>query len=464
MKLSVLLSLVSTVAVFAADKPALPELALTARDRVLVLAPHPDDEALGCGGVIQRAVAMRLPLRVVFFTNGDNNQWSFMVYRKRPVVMPKAVKEMGEVRQAEALAAARALDVETHRLTFLGYPDFGTLTIWNRHWGTSRPFRSMLTRVSAVPYAHALRPGAPHKGEEILRDLTAVLREFRPTKILLSHPADHNPDHRALYLFTRVALWDLGAELEPELLPYWVHIGGWPKPGGLHPREPLQPPRLYRDEIEWRKFPLAEAEVERKRSAVAAYRSQYMVSGGYLQSFVRANELFGDFPPVTLRQAGQPVRLSPPTAGAAQRKPDAGLSDDERSMFVGVISKSLALEDGKLVFTIELSRPLTVGVEATIAFFGHRSDRPFGQMPKLHVKLAHVFYGVYDQARKIRSDTVRVERHLKFITIRVPLDAMGGPERVLVSAHTHLAPTPIDFLALPLDWVGWRIADLAAER
>jgi hypothetical protein len=85
-------------------------------------------------------------------------------------------------------------------------------------------------------------------------------------------------------------------------------------------------------------------------------------------------------------------------------------------------------------------------------------------MPKLRVKLSHVFHGVYDQARKIESDTVQVERHLMSVTVRVPLKALGEPQHVLVNAHTHLAPTPVDFLALPLDWVGWRVVDLTAKQ
>jgi hypothetical protein len=51
-------------------------------------------------------------------------------------------------------------------------------------------------------------------------------------------------------------------------------------------------------------------------------------------------------------------------------------------------------------------------------------------MPKLHVKLAHLFYGVYDQSRKIRSNTVKVERHLQSVTVRVPLRALGDPQHV----------------------------------
>src|SRR6185436_660247 len=62
-----------------------PQVTLNPQDRLLILAPHPDDEVLCCGGLIQKAVAMGLPVRTVFFTYGDNNQWSFLVYRKHPI-------------------------------------------------------------------------------------------------------------------------------------------------------------------------------------------------------------------------------------------------------------------------------------------------------------------------------------------------------------------------------------------
>jgi hypothetical protein len=32
-----------------------------------------------------------------------------------------------------------------------------------------------------------------------------------------------------------------------------------------------------------------------------------------------------------------------------------------------------------------------------------------------------------------------------------------------VSAHTHLNPTPLEWIALPLDWVGWRIVDYKSK-
>src|SRR3954451_20581648 len=38
---------------------------------VLVVAPHPDDDVLGAGGVIQQALAIGKSVVVVFMTNGD---------------------------------------------------------------------------------------------------------------------------------------------------------------------------------------------------------------------------------------------------------------------------------------------------------------------------------------------------------------------------------------------------------
>ncbi len=443
-----------------------PPVTLVPQDRVLVLAPHPDDEVIGCGGVIQRAVAMGLPLRVVFLTYGDANEWSFLVYRKRPVVIPKSVRAMGEVRHDEALAAAGVLGVPAGQVTFLGYPDFGALEIWNEHWGEGAPYRSLLTRATAVPYANALRPGAPHKGEEVLRDLTTVLREFQPTKIFVSHPADHNPEHRALYLFTRVALWNLEAEMKPELFPYWIHIGGWPKPRGFHPSAALEPPALYRDEIAWKMFPLGAVEIERKQAALKAYRSQYQSSSGYLLSFVRANELFGDFPPFVLQPSSPAVRPLRARGAASQKEPDEELTDEERAAFVGVVTKSLELDGDGLTFTVELSRPLAREVETSLYVFGYRTDRPFAQMPKLHIRVGHVLHAVYDQKQKLSHDTVQVKRGSREITVRVPLRALGDPQRILTSTHTHFDPTmmPMDWAGLPLDWVGWRTLELAPAR
>ena len=154
-----------------ADPLKIDAVTLSGTDRVLVLAPHPDDEVLGAGGVIQQAVAQRLPIKIVFLTYGDSNQWSFLLYRKHPVVFPAAVENMGLVRHDEAINAACILGADPQNLIFLGYPDFGTLNIWYYHWDKRPAYRSLMTRVTAVPYKGAYRFGAPYKGEEIIKEI-----------------------------------------------------------------------------------------------------------------------------------------------------------------------------------------------------------------------------------------------------------------------------------------------------
>jgi LmbE family N-acetylglucosaminyl deacetylase len=438
------------------ENPSLPEIALGPNDRVLILAPHPDDEVIGCAGVIQSALARKLPLHIVFLTYGDGNQWAFMIYRRHPVVMPDAVRSMGMLRHDEALAAARSLGVPQENLTFLGYPDSGTLNIWQSHWGDRPADESVFTRVRAVPYPNAFRPGAAYKGEEILRDLETILRRFQPTKLFVSHPADDHPDHKALYLFARVALWDLGDVAKPVLYPYMVHRWHWPAPQGFHPDAMLAPPKLSQENVPWQSCRLKHDQIECKHAALLKHRSQYDASATYLLSFVRANELFGDLPVVALR----PDASSQPQA--LERRTDSleipdGLVDEERLAFVGVLERSLSLENGNLSVSVTLSRPVGEAVGVSVYVFGYRRDRAFADMPKLHVRFDAFNHEVYDQDKRLPRTTVELTRVANQVRIRLPLETLGNPERVMTSVRTYLS-------AVPLDCSSWRILELTGKE
>ncbi|MBF0512321.1 MAG: PIG-L family deacetylase, partial [Candidatus Omnitrophica bacterium] len=273
---------------------------LTPQDRILILSPHPDDEILGTGGIIQQAVSMKLPIKIVFLTNGDSNQWSFLLYRHHPVVFPAAVENMGLVRHDEALKADGILGVDSKDLIFLGYPDFGTLNMWYYHWNKRPAYRSIMTMVTSVPYKSAWRPGAPYRGDEVLKDLESIFNSFKPTKVFVSHPADHNGDHLALYLYTRVALLETGMDEHVGLYPYLIHYLTWPNPKGFHPEKYLVPPKGLADQENWQQYHLTPAQIQNKRKALQAHWTQFFSSRNYLLSFVKFNELFGDFPMIKL--------------------------------------------------------------------------------------------------------------------------------------------------------------------
>jgi LmbE family N-acetylglucosaminyl deacetylase len=80
----------------------------------MILAPHPDDESLGCGGLIAAACAMGLPPVVVFLTDGAG---SHQGSRSFPPDRLRAI------RQQEALTALALLGVPAERIASLDYPD-----------------------------------------------------------------------------------------------------------------------------------------------------------------------------------------------------------------------------------------------------------------------------------------------------------------------------------------------------
>lgn len=448
-------------------------------DRLLVLAPHPDDEAIGAGGLIQEAVELGIPVKVCFLTMGDNNELAFMFVRKHPVVMPGAVRRMGETRMGEAREAARRLGLDPAAdLVFLGYPDFGTLHIWNDHWRDVTPLRSMLTRATAVPYAEARTPGAAYAGEDMLEDLTEVIREFRPTHVALPSAADHNVDHRALYLFARVALWDLAPEgIAPERLAYPVHYSRWPTPRSLHPElEAVPPPFLAgSDEIGWQVFSLAPWQVTNKLEAVQAHRSQCLYSSGYLNSFVRTSEWFGDFDDIVLPGGVGQEKLEDGDTGAYSQD-DALLDDlakedpswrkiakqqDDEEAEVGdddldFLDRRISSDGKNLTMVCRFSRPLPARDAAELRFYGWRPDVPFGQMPKILVRMVpRKVKAVTDLDRKLDTAAVAIPDGLygNELGITVPLALLGNPRKLLVSASVSRGD-------MPLDWAAWRAVDL----
>ena len=433
---------VSVSAASIGPDPSAP-ITLFDEDRLLILAPHPDDDILCCGGILQEAVARKIPFRIVYFTYGDNYEWAFMAYKKHPVLEPKALREMGLLRHDEAVAAQSLLGVSSGSLTFLGYPDFGTMKIWQSHWGAAPPYKSMLTRVTAVPYPNARRPGTPYRGEEIVRDLKEILLEFHPTKIFLSHSGDQHPDHRSLPLFVDVALWDLAGKIpSPELFPYIVHAKGWPMPREALPTAPLNPPSRLKNQVPWRTFPVPLDQAVRKWRALALHKTQFQYDRAYLSSFIRSNELFGDFPAIPL----EPISTS---TGIALASP---VLEVEPAAMVGLERKSIGLENDCLTLTANFTHALGEETGLTLYAFGHRADTPFGRMPKICVQSGTLRHRVFSGEKVIPWSSVKVRRRPHSITVWIPLTLLGRPERVLVSARS--------LLVFPLDWATWHVLEV----
>lgn len=404
---------------------------LTARDRVLVLAPHEDDEALATGGLIQRARSVGAKVRVAYLTYGDHNQLAFMIYRKRLWMTPKMNRGMGVVRRGEATHAMSFLDVPPAQLSFLGYPDNDTLSIWRSHWGSAPPLHSILTNTVCVPYRDALGYGKPYKGEEIAAGVAGVLREFRPTRVFVSHPADGNPDHRAYYLYLRLALLDLEGEIPPPVVyTYPVHMGPWPRPEEYHPDEWLSfPSRIEADRGRAALLVLTPEEVKRKYEAICMYRSQMSDAGSWLTAFARRNEVF---------IVDEPVPLPRGRHWSAQRKAmaDGSTMAYEIEYQTGHVGGAAyrGTPEGMCV-RVNLRSRLERALGVSVSLFGYRRGTPFAQMPKLDIEWLLGRLRVSDGARAIDARGVKVDAAPGQVTFTVPWAMLGGPDAVF--AHTR---------------------------
>jgi LmbE family N-acetylglucosaminyl deacetylase len=167
-------------------------LRLREQDRLLVFAPHPDDESIACGGLLLAARAAKVPRRVVVMTDGDNNPWPQRWIEKRWRIDAAARARWGARRRAEAQAALGVLGVAKYERAFFGWPDMGL--------------------------THRLM----HEPEKVTSALLAQIEAFRPTHVAIPGLTDEHPDHSAAHVAMRLALARAKTPM-PQCLLYSVH-------------------------------------------------------------------------------------------------------------------------------------------------------------------------------------------------------------------------------------------------
>ena len=160
---------------------------------ILVLAPHPDDETLGCGGLIASVRAREVPVNVLFVSDGAASHQGFI-----------DEKELQRIRQEEACSACSQLGVSAENLHFLNLPD-GQL------------------------HAHS---------ETIKTAIEQLMTKHSCDIVLAPHCDDPPPDHQAVY---RAAVDVLTYKKEGYLLEYAIwYWHRWPW------TSPLAPLRVWR--------------------------------------------------------------------------------------------------------------------------------------------------------------------------------------------------------------------------
>ena len=139
--------------------------------RTVVVAPHPDDEALGVGGVIAHLADLGLPVGVAFLTDGEGSHPGSSSH-------PPAV--LADRRRGEARAACRKLGVKDETIAFLGLQDGGVPRAGDDRFAAAADrLRAAMEEVVGEPPHTVLTPWRrePHGDHRAAFDLVAAAAE-----------------------------------------------------------------------------------------------------------------------------------------------------------------------------------------------------------------------------------------------------------------------------------------------
>lgn len=203
------------------EERPLPALDLTECRRLIVVAPHPDDETLGLGAMATQLTAMGVDVQVISVSDGG---------AARPGVTASERLRMETIRRYELGRAASLLKVPSP--ISLGFPD-GEL---------------------------------PDREDTLADTLTEILKGDGPaTWCAATWRGDGHPDHEAVGRAASAACARTGATLleYPVLMWHWAHLG-----------DPVVPwARAY-------SVPSPNWAMGRKRRAAQCYRSQLEPTDG----------------------------------------------------------------------------------------------------------------------------------------------------------------------------------------
>jgi LmbE family N-acetylglucosaminyl deacetylase len=211
--------------------------------RLLIFAPHPDDESLACGILLQNAVAAGAAVLVIYVTDGENNPWPQRFLSRRWQLNAADRQRWAKLRRREALAALEVLGVSPEDARFLGWPDQG--------------LGQLLESQPAV----------------VLARLRYLTQEWSPTHIVGPDVRDRHRDHSAVGLMLE-RLFCRGGLISEEI-HRWSYV--------VHGRE-----TGFRRNAE--ALPQTDRQTEVKRLAIQCHRSQLMLSRGRFLGYANRPE------------------------------------------------------------------------------------------------------------------------------------------------------------------------------
>jgi LmbE family N-acetylglucosaminyl deacetylase len=187
----------------------------------VVIAPHPDDESLGCGGTIATLKKSGKKVFIVFVSDGSMSHPSSKKY---------PAPQLKQLRKVEALAAAAILGIAETDCFF------------------------MMLKDDAVPNA------ADKEFTDAAAQLHLIIEKLKPQNIFLPYKNDPHKDHQACWQIALHAILNAGYTIRL----YYYFIWFWER-GNMQDKA-LQ-------NLQWIKVDVSEV-LYLKKNAIAAHISQ----------------------------------------------------------------------------------------------------------------------------------------------------------------------------------------------
>ena len=129
------------------------------KEKILIVAAHPDDEVLGCGGFISRFKSI-CDFRVVFIAEGSSCRFKDLIKDKNQII-----KKIN-LRQTQAIKALKSLSIKKNNIKFFNLP---------------------CGRLNSIPSV------------QINQLIENEIKIFKPSKVMTHSLNDNHTDHQQVF-------------------------------------------------------------------------------------------------------------------------------------------------------------------------------------------------------------------------------------------------------------------------
>jgi LmbE family N-acetylglucosaminyl deacetylase len=417
----------------ASNYPDLP--AFKHSDKILVFAPHPDDETLGTAGVIKKALEKNATVLVVVVTDGsdETNSKKLSSFKKQTHNHNKI--NLVEIRHQETLNAMKKLGLKQSNIIFLGYPDAGLKVMFEDDWDPSHPYRSnnSFNHFDHSPYNYSYQKNAPYTGYNLNKNMEQILTDYKPDIIFYPDGEDAHLDHWATNAFVMYAMAE--TNYTGKEYTYLVHGGkNWPSMYFYPLNNNLFPPQALKNhDTTWIIAPLNDTEKKAKQNAINSY-PLFIYLYGYPNSFIRSNELFAVHVPLKIEKVNK-------TDFFQKTMPISSFKNVEVDPKTTILGQPADLSTIGLFYdkqNLYLLLKNTKNINKYLVYYFHFRIYNGQEFKRIDIKVTNGKAEYQEKAtNSIKPDNASIQTQEKLMTISIPLNYFQRASFIMFNSEVY---------------------------